>query len=50
MAHPIITSTVQADHGTSYYYRYCRGGSWHILLTPQLYRQNMAHPINTSTV
>ena len=26
------------------------GRSWHILLIPLLYRQIMAHPINTSTV
>ena len=37
MAHPFNTGTVQADHGTSY-------------KKPLLYRQIMAHPINTATV
>ena len=49
MAHPINTTTVWADHGTSYntiLYRRL----WHILKIPLLYRQNMAHPINTATV
>ena len=50
MAHPINTSTVLAAHGTSYYYFYCIGRSWHILLLQLLYRKNMAHPINTATV
>ena len=36
MARPINTATVKADHGTS--------------LIPLLYRQNIAHPINTATV
>ena len=47
---PFNTSTVYAEHGTSYKRRYCIGRSWHILLTPLLYRQIMAHAINTSTV
>ena len=50
MAHPIITATEKADHGTSYQYLYCIGRSWHILSIPLLYRQIMAHPNNTSTV
>ena len=50
MAHPINTATVEADYGTSYLYRYCIGRTWHILLIPLLYRQNMAHPIYTATV
>ena len=50
MARPINTSTVYAEHGTSFKYLYCIGRSWHILLIPLLYRQNMAHPINTATV
>ena len=50
MAHPINTATVQADHGTSYKYRFCIGGSWQILSLTLLYRQIMAHPINTATV
>ena len=49
MAHPLNTVTVEADHGTSYKYRYRLGRTWHILLIPLLYRQNMAHPINTAT-
>ena len=50
MAHPINTSTVYADHGTSYNFLYCIGRSWYILFIPQLHRQNLAHPINTATV
>ena len=50
MTNPIKTSTVEADHGTSYKYLYCIGRTWHILLIPLLYRQIMAHPINTATV
>ena len=48
MAHPINTSTVKADLGTCYKYLYCIGRTWHIVLIPLLYRQNMAHPINTA--
>ena len=50
MAHLIKTSTVYAEHGTAYKCRYCIGRTWHILFIPLLYRQNMAHPINTATV
>ena len=50
MAHPISTATVEADHGTSYQYRYCIGRTWHILLIPLRYRQIMAHPNDTATV
>ena len=50
MAHPNNTSSVYAEHGTSYKYRYCIGGSWHILLIPLLYRQIMAHPVYIATV
>ena len=50
MAHPIITATVKAEHGTSFQYRYFIGRSWHILLIPLLYRQIMAHPSNAATV
>ena len=50
MAHPINTSTVKADLGTSYEYLYCIGRTWHILLIPLLYRQIIALPLNTATV
>ena len=50
MAHPLNTVTVEADDGTSYKYRYRIGRTWHILLIPLQYRQNIAHPINTATV
>ena len=50
MAHPINTATVQAEHGTSYLYRYCIGRLWHILLIPLRYRHVVAHPMNTATV
>ena len=50
MAHPVSAATVKAEHGTSYSHLYCIGRLWHILLTPLLYRHNMAHAINTDTV